>query len=166
MVRYTQDSWKAENTILWGDSQTSTVGSDWDQPGKSLVAQLNQTIGSKMTNTLTFSYSANSITAVRTGAADQVDRINAVLPTAFPASIKEQGGTGTASVLGRRWVRRPLEPGPWINNQDLYVVKDDFSAVFGKHFVKAGAFYSSNAKTKKSTTRPRSPWASAARAAT
>ena len=27
---------------------------------------------------------------------------------------------------------------PWLNNQDLYVLKDDWSAVFGKHFVKAG----------------------------
>ena len=35
-----------------------------------------------------------------------------------------------------------------MNNQDLYVLKDDFSAVFGKHFVKAGAFYSSNAKNE------------------
>ena len=27
---------------------------------------------------------------------------------------------------------------PWLNNQDLFVLKDDYSAVFGKHFVKAG----------------------------
>ena len=67
MVRYTQDAWKAQNTILWGDSVTSTVGSNWDQPGKSLVAQLNNNIGSKMTNSLTYSYSANKITATRTG---------------------------------------------------------------------------------------------------
>ena len=48
MVRYTQDSWVASNLAggtdgVWGDSATSVVGSDWDQPGKSLVAQLNQT---------------------------------------------------------------------------------------------------------------------------
>ena len=35
-----------------------------------------------------------------------------------------------------------------VNNQDLFVLKDDFSAVFGKHFVKAGVFYSSNAKNE------------------
>ena len=92
MLRYTQDGWKADNTILWGDSPTSVVGSDWNQPGKSLVAQLNQTIGSSMTNTLTFSYSANMITAARTGDSAVVDQVNAVLPTVYPSSVKERGG--------------------------------------------------------------------------
>jgi hypothetical protein len=69
MVRYTQDSWVASNLAggtdgVWGDSQTSVVGSDWDQPGKSLVAQLNQNIGSKMTNSLTF-LAANKISVAR-----------------------------------------------------------------------------------------------------
>jgi hypothetical protein len=148
MVRYTQDSWTADNTILWGDSNTSTVGSDWDQPGKSFVAQLNQNIGSSMTNTLTFSYSANEITATRTGAADKVDAVNALLPTTYPSSIKEQGGSAQPWWWGSAGYGDLWNQSPWINNQDLYVIKDDFSAVFGKHFVKAGAFYSSNAKNE------------------
>lgn len=148
MVRYTQDSWVADNTILWGDSPTSTVGSDWDQPGKSLVAQLNQTIGSKMTNTLTFSYSANKITATRTGAADRVDAVNAALPTAYPSSIKQAGGAAQPLFWGAGPYGNLWNQSPWVNNQDLYVIKDDFSAVFGSHFLKAGVFYSSNAKNE------------------
>ena len=148
MVRYTQDSWKADNTILWGDSATSVVGSDWDQPGKSLVAQLNQNIGSSMTNTLTFSYSANEITATRTGDAGLVDEINGVLPTAYPGSLKQAGGASQPLFWGAGGYGDLWNQSPWINNQDLYVLKDDFSAVFGRHFVKAGVFYSSNAKNE------------------
>jgi len=148
MVRYTQDAWKASNTILWGDSPTSTVGSDWDQPGKSLVAQLNQNIGSNMTNALTFSYSANKITAARTGDSEKVDKINTLIPTVYPSSIKERGGQGQPLFWGAGPYGNLWNQSPWINNQDLYVLKDDWSAVFGKHFLKAGAFYSSNAKNE------------------
>ncbi len=148
MVRYTQDSWKADNTILWGDSATSVVGSNWDQPGKSLVAQLNNNIGSTMTNTLTFSYSANKITATRTGDSALVDQINALIPTVYPASIKERGGQAEPLFWGAGPYNSIWNQAPWVNNQDLYVFKDDYSAVFGKHFLKAGAFYSSNAKNE------------------
>jgi hypothetical protein len=148
MVRYTQDSWKADNTILWGDSPTSNVGTNWDQPGKSFVAQLNQNIGSSMTNTFTFSYSANSITAVRAGDSALVDQINTLIPTTYPASIKEQGGKAQPGFWGAGPYGNLWNQSPWKNNEDLYVFKDDWSAVFGKHFVKAGAFYSSNAKNE------------------
>ena len=148
MVRYTQDSWKADDPLLAFDSPTSVVGSDWDQPGRSLVAQLNRTFGSSMTNTLTFSYSANVITATRTGDRAVVDQVNDVLPTIYPASVKEHGGTAqpglpNAGPYGHLW-----NFAPWKNNQSLYVLKDDFSAVFGRHFLKAGLFLSTNAKNE------------------
>src|SRR5262249_29981815 len=62
MVRYTQDSWtnnspSAQET-LWGDDPFPAVDSNWDQPGRSLTAQLAQNIGSAAVNTLTFAYSA------------------------------------------------------------------------------------------------------------
>jgi hypothetical protein len=37
---------------------------------------------------------------------------------------------------------------PFHNNQDLFVLKDDYSAVFGKHFVKVGALGSFNKKNE------------------
>ena len=49
MVRYTQDSWtnNAPNlqSNLWGDDPFPAVDSNWDQPGKSFVVSLNQTLG-------------------------------------------------------------------------------------------------------------------------
>src|SRR6185503_15186534 len=59
MLRYTQDSWKNNSPSsveqLWGDDPFPAVDSNWDQPGRSLTAQLTQNIGSKSVNSLTFS---------------------------------------------------------------------------------------------------------------
>jgi hypothetical protein len=155
MLRYTQDSWKATNANagLWGDDPFPVVGSNWNQPGKSLVAQLNQNIGSKMTNALTFSYSANVIEVARGGDNPElVEQITSVLPTLYPASIKTKGGA--AQPMANWGSLGPYSNGvlwnqaPWLNNQDLYVLKDDFSAVFGQHFVKAGFLASYNKKNE------------------
>jgi len=153
MVRYTQDSWVAGNLAggvdgVWGDSQTSVVSSDWDQPGKSLVAQLNQSLGSTMSNTLTFSYSGNKINVTRANGQAEVDQLNSLIPTLYPASIKERGGEGQPWWWGGAGYGDLWNQSPWTNNQDLYVLKDDWSSVFGKHFVKAGVFLSSSAKNE------------------
>jgi hypothetical protein len=153
MVRYTQDSWTAQNTNLWGDDPFPVVGSNWDQPGKSLVAQLNQNIGSSGVNTLTFSYSANKISVARGGDNPEiVEQLTAAIPTVYASDIKQKGGQGQPAALwgslgpysdGTLW-----NQAPWLNNQDLFVVKDDYSAVFGKHFLKAGVLYSYNKKNE------------------
>jgi len=153
MVRYTQDGWTANNLAggvdgVWGDSQTSVVSSNWDQPGKSLVGQLNQALGTAMTNTLTFSYSGNKINVTRATGDEQVSSLNSLVPTLFPASIKERGGAGQPWWWGGAGYGDLWNQAPWTNNQDLYTLKDDWSSVFGKHFVKAGVFLSANAKNE------------------
>ena len=76
-------------------------------------------------------------------------RSTASIPTSYPSSVKEQGGTAQPALLGSAGPYGDLwNQSPWKNNQDLYVLKDDWSAVFGKHFVKAGAFFSTNAKNE------------------
>ncbi len=37
---------------------------------------------------------------------------------------------------------------PFHNNQDLYVFKDDYSLVFGKHMLKVGGLFSTNKKNE------------------
>jgi hypothetical protein len=151
MLRWTHDSWEADRN-QWGDDPFPVVRSLWNQPGRSLVAQLNKNIGSTMTNSLTFSYSANVIDVVRAGDEDLVNQLNQAIPTFFPSDIKQQGGEGQPAALwgslgnysdGTLW-----NQAPWKNNQDLFVIKDDYSAVFGKHFVKAGLLYSFNKKNE------------------
>ena len=155
MVRYTQDSWKNEGPSavenLWGDDPFPAVDSNWDQPGRSLTAQLNQNLGSSAVNTLTFSYSANVITVTRGGLTpDLNDQLNAAIPGVFPDSVKEYGaGRGHAIIDGRGSYGDTLSNmAPFKNNQNLFVYKDDFSLVKGTHFLKAGVIFSFNQKNE------------------
>ena len=103
---------------LWGDDPFPAVDSIWNQPGKSLVAQLNQNIGSRAVNTLTFSYSANKIDghARRRRPGARPARSRPRSPPLFPASIKQQrrpsaatrsSGAGRALRRRRSGTRRP-----------------------------------------------------------
>ena len=128
----------------WGDDPFPVVRSIWNQPGKSLVAQLNQNIGSTMVNSLTFSYSANTIDghARRRGpGAGRRRSTRRSPPSSRPTSSSRAAQAQPAALWGvaRALLGRHLwNQAPWLNNQDLFVLKDDYSAVFGKHFVKAG----------------------------
>jgi Carboxypeptidase regulatory-like domain len=155
MVRYTEDSWtnkspSAQET-LWGDDPFPAVDSNWDQPGRSLTAQLSQNIGSAAVNTLTFSYSANVITVTRGGLSPQLnDQINAAIPGVFPDSVKEYGANrGHPIFFGRGNYGDDLQNmAPFKNNQNLFVFKDDYASTFGKHFFKAGIVGSYNQKNE------------------
>ncbi len=155
MVRYTQDSWKnnspSAQETLWGDDPFPAVDSNWDQPGRSLTAQLTQNIGSKGVNSLTFNYSANVITVTRGGDTPQLnDQLNAAIPSIFPVGFKEYGADrGHPIFSGRGSYATTLQNmAPFKNNQNLFVLKDDFSALFGKHFLKVGAVASYNQKNE------------------
>jgi hypothetical protein len=155
MVRYTQDSWtnnspSAEET-LWGDDPFPAVDSNWEQPGRSFTAQLTQNIGSAAVNALTFSYSANVISVTRGGLNAQLnDQINAAIPGMFPDSQKEYGANrGHPIFFGRESYADDLQNmAPFKNNQNLFVVKDDYSRIFGKHLVKLGIVASYNQKNE------------------
>jgi hypothetical protein len=152
MLRYTQDSWKSDQN-LWGDDPFPTVSSVWNQPGKIFVAQLNKTIGSSMVNALTFSYSMNRIEVQRGGSDPELaTQLSGAIPTLFGTDIKQRGGQGMPMAnwgsLGDYGGGVLWNQAPWLNNQDLFVVKDDYSAVFGKHVLKIGALVSYNKKNE------------------
>jgi hypothetical protein len=155
MVRYTQDSWKnsspSAQETLWGDDPFPAVDSNWDQPGRSLTATLTKNIGSKGVNSLTFNYSANVITVTRGGTDPGLNsQIVSAVPGLFPDSIKEYGADrGHPIISGRGSYGTTLQNmAPFKNNQNLFVLKDDFSAVFGRHFLKVGAVASYNQKNE------------------
>jgi hypothetical protein len=154
MMRYTQDSWKnnspSANSALWGDDAFPAVDSNWDQPGRSFLVQLSQTIGNSAVNTLQFSYSGNSITVTRGGDTPELNaQITAAIPHIFPIANKRQGQDvghavfQDAPIFGTLWNEAPFK-----NNQDLFILKDDYSRVFGKHLVKVGALGSVDAKNE------------------
>ena len=67
----------------------------------------------------------------------------------FPISAKEYGDRrGHPVLLGRPGYATLWNEAPFRNNQDLYVLKDDYSAVFGKHMLKAGVLVSTNKKNE------------------
>ena len=152
MLRYTRDNWvngapnAGEANGLWGDDPYPAVDTNWDQPGHSLVAQLSQTIGDDSVNTVTFSYSGNEISLNRGGTNPGLNsQINAAIPAIFDGKT---GGADRshpvfwgAAGYGALW-----NIAPWENKQDLMVLKDDYSQVFGKHWLKVGALYSENKK--------------------
>jgi hypothetical protein len=159
MVRYTQDGWKngkngepSANTNLWGDDDFPGVDSNWDQPAKSFVASLSQTFGSSATNSIQFSYSANKIEITRGGRTpEQADQIVALLQPIIPVSEKYYGaGISHPVFWGGQGYEALWNEAPFNNNQDLYVVKDDYTKVFGKHFLKAGMNVSWNKKNEDS----------------
>jgi len=154
MVRYTQDAWTNNspnyNGNLWGDDAFPAVDSNWDQPGRSFVASLNQTIGSKAVNTLQFSYSANKITVTRGGTnADLNAQILSAMPGILPTAAHEYpGDEGHPVFWGGGGYAALWNEAPFHNNQDLFVFKDDYSLVFGKHLLKVGGLASTNKKNE------------------
>lgn len=156
MVRYTQDGWKNKapsiNTNLWGDDAFPAVDSDWDQPSRSFVASLSQTLGATATNTLQFSYSANKIEVTRAGTNPELNaQIVSAIPPVFSTSGKYHGSEiGHPVFWGGGGYAALWNEAPFLNNQDLYVFKDDYTRVFGKHLVKAGALASFNKKNEDS----------------
>jgi hypothetical protein len=156
MARYTQDSWTNDapsaNTQLWGDDAFPAVDSNWNQPARSLMLQLTHNVGKKGVNTLSFSYSANKIEITRGGDNPGLnDQILAAMPSIYPLSSKQYGDqTGHPVFWGGQGYSTLWNEAPFLNNQDLFVLKDDYSAVFGKHFLKVGVIASTNAKNEDS----------------
>ncbi len=154
MMRYTQDSWKnlapSLSANLWGDDAFPAVDSNWDQPGRSFIVQLNQNIGSTAVNSLVFSYSGNVITGTRGGTDPGLNaRINAAIPGIYPDSVKQYGAErGHPIFWGGGGYDALWNFAPFKNNQDLFILKDDYSAVFGKHVVKVGALGTFNKKNE------------------
>ena len=152
MVRYTEDSWEngAPNATgsngLWGDDPFPSVDSSWDQPGDSLIAQVNSVIGSSAVNTLTYSMSGNEINIERGGTDPELNgEINSLIPSIF--GDKTGGAQRSHPVFwGAQGYQALWNIAPWNNEQDLSVLKNDYQQVFGTHTLKAGILYSDNSK--------------------
>lgn len=153
--RWTNDSWTSpgpDNTSFWGVSQFPTINSDWSQPSKSVMAKLTTQLSNTMINDVEFGYGHNAIITTLSGTqASVVPMINAAVPTAWPASLKQadtfgNGGAvwGGLSPYGSGQTMWNIAP--YGNHEDLYALQDNISKVHGNHLFKAGVYYSTNAK--------------------
>jgi len=116
--------------------------------------KLTKLLGSTAVNDFQLSYAANRITVTRGGSnPGLVPAINASYQTYFPLSDKFLGnqmgypvfwgGLGSGANGDNLW-----NMGPWHNNEELYILKDDFSKVKGSHTFKVGFLASNNRKNE------------------
>ena len=152
--RFTDDSWtnpfpNAGASGFWGEGSFPTVGSNWSQPSKSIMAKLSSTLSSSMVNDVEFGYGHNAIITTLAGA-DQgiVTNQQTDYPALFPASLKQadEFGGGWNPGLGYGNGAAIWNIAPYKNHEDLYTVTENLSKVQGNHLLKIGAFYSNNAK--------------------
>jgi hypothetical protein len=157
MGRYTQDHWNqpSPSTLgYWGDDNYPSVDPNWIQPGYQATVKLTKLLGNTAVNDFQVSYAANRIT-VTVGGTDPgiVQQINASYTPYFPISDKFLGnnmgypvfwgGLGNGADSQSLW-----NMGPWKNNEELYILKDDFSKVHGAHTFKVGFLASNNKKNE------------------
>ena len=157
--RFTQDHWDqpSPSTLgYWGDDRYPSVDPNWKQPGYQATIKLTKLLGTTAVNDFQLSYAANRIT-VTAGGTDPgiVQQINASYQTYFPTSDKLLGnkvgypvfwggaGDGNVGTSDTLW-----NMGPWHNNEELYIAKDDFSKVHGAHTFKVGFLASNNRKNE------------------
>jgi hypothetical protein len=155
--RYTQDHWSQPfpSTLgFWGDDRYPSVESNWLQPGYQATIKLTKLFGSTGVNDFQVSYSANRITITRGGTNPGLnDKIAAAFTPFFPLSQKFAGsqigypvfwgGLGAEANSDNIWTIAP-----WRNNEQLIVLKDDFSKVVGVHSFKVGFLVSNNQKNE------------------
>jgi hypothetical protein len=152
MMRYTHDSSRndAPATAGWGDDPFPAVDTNWEEPSRSVVTQLNKTLGARSVNSLQFSLSGNRIRATRGGVTPSLnDQINRAMPSIFANAGRYYGDARPHPTFwGSQGYGALLHEAPYSNDQDLFILKEDYSAVFGKHLVKAGALVSFNRKNE------------------
>jgi hypothetical protein len=158
MGRYTQDHWAQPypSTLgFWGDDPYPSIESNWQQPGYQATVKITKLFGSTAVNDFQIAYGANKINVTRGGTNPTLnDTINKLAPTFYPFSGKFEGtkigypgfwgGCGVDCATGDNlWTQAP-----WHNNENLYVLKDDFSKVFKNHTFKVGFLVSNNQKNE------------------
>src|SRR6266542_1569804 len=157
--RFTQDHWNqpSPSTLgYWGDDPYPSVDPDWIQPGYQATVKLTKLLGSSAVNDFQLSYAANRITVNAAGSnPGLVQQINQSYQTYFPITDKFLGldmgypvfwggaGDGNVGSSSALW-----NMGPWHNNEELYIAKDDFSKVQGAHTFKVGFLASNNRKNE------------------
>ena len=156
--RYTQDHWAQPfpSTLgFWGEDQYPSIEDSWAQPGYQATIKLTKLFGSSAVNDFQFSYAANKIKVTRAGTNPALnDQINQLSPPLFPFSGKLAGkdigypgfwgGCGTDCATGDNlWTQ-----GPWHNNEQLLIFRDDFQKTISTHSFKVGILVTSNQKNE------------------
>ncbi len=168
MGRFTNDSWAQpfpSTLSYWGDDIYPSIEGSWTQPGRQATLKLTKLLGSTAVNDFQFSFSMNRIGVTQGGNGSHgmtpvqlQTAINTASPSYFPYSQKFGGITGTgqplfwSAIAGTQSTEGGSggfdDMGPWHNNEQLLVYKDDFNKVIGTHTFKVGFLGSNNQKNE------------------
>lgn len=161
----------------WGDDIFPSVEGGWTQPSKQATIKLTRLIGATAVNDFQVSFAANAIDINRSGTGvdipanpfgiptghmspDQYERaLNAATLPYFPVGGKalglnmgqplfwNNGIVGASAVSGGSGGL--ITSGPWHNNEQLLILKDDFNKVLGAHTFKVGFIATNNQKNQR-----------------
>lgn len=147
MARYINEKWVHGEASgnFWGDSPFPTLSSDWDQPSHSFAVKVTNTLSPSAVNEFTFSRAGNSI-FISTSAATSA--LNEEIASKFPTVFPRPEGFGLPTLWGGGGYPALWHQAPWVNEEDLFIWKDDFSKVVGSHDLKFGALFSNNRKNE------------------
>jgi hypothetical protein len=168
MGRFTNDSWAQtfpSTLSYWGDDIYPSIEGGWTQPGRQATVKLTKLLGSTAVNDLQVSFAMNRINVAQQGtgangmtATQLTDAINTASPSFFPYQSKFGGKAGTGQPLFWTAINQTQitqggsggfnSIGPWRNNEQLFIFKDDFSKVFGAHSFKVGFLATNNQKNE------------------
>jgi len=147
MVRYINEAWTHQGASggFWGDSPFPTLSSDWEQPSQSFAIKLANTLSSTAVNEFQFSRAGNDI-FINTNA--EGEALNQQIASLFPTVFPKEDGVGLPTFWGAGGYAALWHQAPWVNHEDLFIWKDDFSKVKGSHDLKFGALFSHNIKNE------------------
>jgi hypothetical protein len=166
MGRFTNDSWAQPfpSTLgYWGDDVYPSIEGSWTQPGRQATLKLTKLFGGNAVNDFQVSYAANKITVAQGGtgaggltpaAAQQA--MNVASPPFFGTGMKQGGAAGLGQPLFWTAINGTQigsnggfdDMGPWHNNEQLLILKDDFTKVKGAHTFKVGFLATNNQKNE------------------
>lgn len=147
LVKYTNETWThgSASGNFWGDSPFPTLSSDWDQPSHSFAVKLATTLSSTSVNEFQFSRAGNNI---KISTNKEGEALNSDIASKFPTVFPKTPGVGMPTNWGADGYPALWHQAPWQNHEDLFIWKDDFSKVSGKHDLKFGGLFSHNIKNE------------------
>lgn len=177
MGRFTNDDWAQpfpSTLSYWGDDVYPSIEGSWKQPGRQATIKLTKLLGNTAVNDLQLSYAMNRISVAQSGSGVAANAnpvtgtaltpielqllTNVKSPPFFSPNSKFGGAQGLgqplfwSSIDGTQNIQNgPAglgDMGPWRNNQQLLILKDDFSKVFGGHTFKVGFLATNNQKNE------------------
>jgi len=162
----------------WGDDIYPTIEGSWKQPGRQATVKLTKLLGSSAVNDLQLSFAMNRISVAQSGTGVPASDIpsnsplsgkaltpvelqlatNVFSPPFFPTAQKFGGAQGLgqplfwSAISGTQNTQGGSgglgDMGPWHNNEQLIILKDDVSKVMGAHTFKAGFLATNNQKNE------------------